>query len=117
MSTTLVAEITSSASPQEGQKHRSSNNFAIPYVPEGTTSFTFKVIPSGSDNANSILFNVESDNPSGKDPIIWGGSDKESMVKNNYITSQYIKTFTDTLYIADPEGATSGFNVQIWANK
>jgi|GEM_PF-1459265 len=116
MATELLVSVTSLASPGEGQKHRSSSNFGIPYVPSGTTGFTFKVIPTGAGGADAIRFNVYSDNPSGKDQIYWGGENIEAQVHNGYKTSDHINTVKDVLYIGDPSGAGSGFNVEIWAN-
>lgn len=116
MATELLVTTTSFPEPMKGQNHRSGNNFAIPYLPKGTNSFTFKVVPTGTDRPDSIRFNVYSDNPMGKDHIIWGGENVESEVYNGYKTSQNIKTYEDSLYIGDPIGATSSFNVEIWAN-
>jgi hypothetical protein len=116
MSTQKVAQVTSGAEPQTGQKNRSSNNFAIPFIPEGTKSFTFKVIPPANNNADSIRFNVYSDNPLGPDGILWGGENIESEVHNGYQSSQHIKTYEEVLYIGNPSGATGSFGVEIWAN-
>jgi len=116
MSTQKVAQVTSGREPQKGQKYRSSNNFAIPYLPAGTTSFTFNVVPADGHNTDGIRFNVCLDSPHAKDSIVWGGENLEAEVHNGYQTGQNIHMFNDVLYIGGPSGATDSFVVEIWAN-
>jgi hypothetical protein len=94
-------KVVSEAGPQEGQQHRSSNNFS-------TESLTGKSIQwtcvDGQGNT-SIVFTVMHDDHSGIERV------DETIFKpvtNGTVTSMCKKS---DLYIADPSGAGSDFTV------
>jgi hypothetical protein len=99
-----IVEITSLGKPQPGQKHRSSGNFSTQGVPGGFSKFYWEV--SGTQQPDSVKFDVKRDKSGGTDPVIYPN------LKNKSVTDiQQIRS----LYIADPKGSYGGdFRVTVY---
>jgi hypothetical protein len=100
-----IAQVTSSAQPQSGQKNRSSGDFSTEGVPGGYSKFLWKISGSGV-NPTAIQFDVMKDKSAGIDPTIF------SNLTDGSVTDIYQDR---QLYIANPKGATSNFIVTVYA--
>jgi hypothetical protein len=99
---TEIASVTSLPTPQEGQKNRSSGNFSVENLPEGTYALKFVV-----EGANpGTHFNVMEDVSGGFDPTIWS-----NIYDGNTTDVQTNRSF----YISNPSGADSNFVVKVYA--
>jgi len=102
----LIGTANSAASKTGGQKHRSSDNFAI--VTKNDKKMLFCVTPSNPGDTE-ISFNVMKDN----NPLQVDDT-KYKDVKNGTKEDAYSST---RLYIADPSGASAPFVVNIYQDK
>ncbi|MFC9601301.1 DeoR family transcriptional regulator [Peribacillus butanolivorans] len=99
---TEIAAVTSLPNPQEGQNNRSSGNFSVENLPEGTYALKFVV-----EGANpGTHFNVMKDVSGGIDPTIWS-----NVYSGNTTGVQTDRSF----YIANPSGTDSNFIVKVYA--
>lgn len=98
-----IASVTSEASPQNGQDHRSSGNFSTEDVPGGFSKFYWEI--SGVAVPDGINFDVMKDR-TGKDPV------EETDLTDGSITD-VVKD--RQLYIANPRGASTSFLVTVYA--
>ncbi|MDY0943697.1 MULTISPECIES: DeoR family transcriptional regulator [Priestia] len=99
---TEIASVTSLATPQEGQKNRSSGNFSVENLPEGT--YALKFVVEGAKPGTH--FNVMKDVSGGIDPTIWS-----NIYDGNTTDVQTDRSF----YISNPSGADSNFVVKVYA--
>jgi hypothetical protein len=106
MAATEIARIVSEPEPLRGQRHRSSENFSTESMPAGTTYLSFAV--QGRSDIDQITFDIMQDISGGEDPVIYPGESNGSQSSN-------VKKYPE-LYIANPEGATSNFEVIVYAN-
>jgi len=109
MAEVLIAEVRSESRPQRGQKERSSANFSLADIPEGTRELLWRTEP----DVGAIRFNVMSDvlanpdhpvlsniAPGARTPV---PRERESLVRRGF-------------YIANPSGAPdTGFVVKVYA--
>ena len=108
MSQQLIATIVSEASPLDGQKNRSSENFEFLALPDPTTSVTGQV--SGNPNAASIDASIFRDITLANDQIVGQIADGQVII------TQELKV-GDKYYIASPANAGStSFTVNFYGN-
>lgn len=105
MNKQLISTVVSQPKPQDGQKNRSSNNFSTTGIPSGTKYLLFEV-GDAPDN-DSVFFNVMLDKTAATDPVIYFNE------ANGNRTN--IMEKSDSLYISNPSGATTNFEVKIYA--
>lgn len=105
MNRQLVSTIVSQPQPQSGQKNRSSNNFSTKTAPAGTKYFQFEVAEAPDNDA--VFFNVMQDKTAATDPVIYFNEGNGN--RTNIITK------SDSLYISNPSGASTNFEVKIYA--
>ncbi|MGJ5673581.1 MAG: hypothetical protein ACR9NN_08230 [Nostochopsis sp.] len=91
----LCTSVTSSPSPQSGEKNRSSGNFSTQNC---EPRLKWEVAPR-------IIFNVMRDKSAGKDPVIL------SNVNDGKVTDAID---IRSLYIANPQNATENFEVKVY---
>jgi hypothetical protein len=106
MGQTLIASVTSSPAPQDGQKHRSSGNFSTQTIPDGTSYLLWNVLNADGSQNLTIHFDVMEDVSVGLDPTIYS---------NCYTGKQDAPKEYRSLYIANPKNATDNFIVQVFA--
>lgn len=106
MGQTLIASVTSSPTPQDGQKHRSSGNFSTQTIPDGTSYLLWNVLNTDGSQNLIIHFDVMEDVSVGIDPTIY---------KDCYTGKQDAPKEYRSLYIANPKNATDNFIVQVFA--
>ncbi|RGP43747.1 hypothetical protein BTW32_29450 [Bacillus thuringiensis] len=94
---TLESQIDSSYRPLSGQKNRSSSNFSLGHLADGTR---VRVSIEGAGSVN-LSFRVMRDKPADTDPTIW------SDVKNGSILTVQSGANKKDLYIANPSGYSS----------
>jgi hypothetical protein len=104
MAEKLLAAVTSDAHPQPDQKHRSSGNFSTQDAPVGTNALRWEI--TDTSNPNGIRFGVKDDVSVSKDPHVF--EDVFNNKQTGYVADR-------SLYIADPEGASSKFTVKVYA--
>jgi hypothetical protein len=104
MAEKLLAAVTSDAQPQPGQKHRSSGNFSTQDAPVGTNALRWEIADTG--NPNGIRFGVKDDKSVGVDPPVF--EDVYNNKQTGYVADR-------SLYVANPEGASSKFTVKVYA--
>lgn len=102
----MIVTIRSEKAPQDGQNHRSSNNFTTAEFPEKAT-LTFKAFynygTQAQKEATDIIFDVKVDK-TGHDPMFLDN------ISSGYT---HINTHHRNLYIADPRHATEAFTVEV----
>jgi hypothetical protein len=108
MAATEIARIISEPEPLRGQRHRSSENFSTESIPDGATYLSFTV-QGGGTNVDRITFDIMQDISGGEDPVIYPGESNGSQSPN---VTKY-----PALYIANPKGAVSNFEVIVYANR
>ena len=108
MSQQLIATVVSEASPLDGQKNRSSENFEFLALPDPTTSVTGSV--TGNPNAASIDATIMQDIRFGNDKIVGQIADGQVVITENLeMDGKY--------YIAGPANAGSAsFTVNFFGN-
>lgn len=105
MNKQLISTVVSQPKPQDGQKNRSSDNFSTMSIPSGTKYLLFEVAEA-PDN-DSVFFNVMLDKTAATDPTIYyneGNGNRTNIIEKS-----------DSLYISNPSGATTNFEVKIYA--
>jgi 1-phosphatidylinositol phosphodiesterase len=108
MSQQLIATVVSEASPLEGQKNRSSENFEFLALPTPTTSVTGQV--SGNPNAASIDASIFRDINNRVDQIV-------GQISNGQVVITQELEMGDKYYIASPANAGSAeFTVSFYGN-
>lgn len=106
-SSTFLVAVTSSATQQAGQDHRSSGDFSTEGAPAGTKKLQFFIDNASNDNFASISFDIMLDKSAWKDPTTWSG------IKNGD-TRDY-QSERD-FYIANPKNTGgNSFVVNIYA--
>jgi len=109
MAEVLIAEIRSEGSPQRGQKERSSANFSLADLPEGTRELLWRTEP----DAGTIRFHVMSD--------VWANPDHPVLSNIAPGARTAVPRERESLarrgfYIANPSGAPdTGFIVRVYA--
>lgn len=105
MNKQLISTVVSQPKPQDGQKNRSSNNFSTKSIPSGTKYLLFEVAETPDNDA--VFFNVMLDKTAATDPTIYhneGNGNRTNIIEKS-----------DSLYISNPSGATTNFEVKIYA--
>jgi hypothetical protein len=106
-SQTQVAQVASEGLPQDGQRHRSSNNFPSFTIPEGTKSLEWNADPVPGGNAlTHLIFDVKQDVRGGSDPTLLTGISPGS----THAVSTKDGTFLSggAYYIANPRNKQTG---------
>lgn len=108
MSQQLIATVVSEASPLDGQKNRSSENFEFLALPNPTTSVTGQV--SGNPNASSIDASIMQDLKFQIDKIV-------GQIANGQVVITQELEADGKYYIASPANAGSAeFTVNFYGN-
>ena len=99
-----IAEISSDWQPLPGETERSSGNFSLLAVPQGTTQLCWEV---QSPNSASVRFDVQRDRALESDPVVYAG------VVDGSLTPA---TPSPDVYIANPTAAEAqGFTIAVYA--
>ena len=108
MSQQIIATVESSASPLDGQKNRSSENFEFLALPTPSTSVTGQV--TGNPNASQIDASIMHDIKFANDEIV-------GQISNGVVTITQDLEMGASYYIASPANAGSAqFTVTFYGN-
>lgn len=108
MSQQTIATIVSEASPLDGQKNRSSENFEFLALPSPSTSVTGQV--TGNPNASQIDASIMQDNKFSNDQIV-------GQIANGVVNITQDLELDGKYYIASPANAGSAqFTVTFFGN-
>ncbi len=100
----LIGAVTSEPRPQSGQKNRSSGNFNV----QAPANRIYWAVLEGNSPSPNVRFNIMWDRSGRKDPVLTRG------LRNGSITEGNNAFFRRSIYIANPSGVRSNFQVRAY---